>query len=88
MRLIYLPFMENQPKNELTELGERIKSLIKEKKLKTMNVAHDANLDSTNLRKYIRGTQDIRYTTLLRISAAIGVTPSELLEGLEIKKKG
>ncbi|NMH26528.1 helix-turn-helix domain-containing protein [Flavobacterium silvaticum] len=80
--------MENQPTNELTELGDRIKNLIKEKGLKTMNVAHDANLDSTNLRKYIRGTQDIRYTTLLRIAAAIGVTPSELLEGLQITKKG
>lgn len=77
--------MENQPTNELTELGERIKNLIKEKGLKTMNVAHDANLDSTNLRKYIRGTQDMRYTTLLRIASALGITPSELLKDLEKK---
>lgn len=80
--------MEKQPKNELEELGERIRNLITEKNLKVMNVAHDANLDSTNLRKYIRGTQDMRYTTLIRIAASIGVTPSELLEGLEAKKKG
>ncbi|MCY1478435.1 Helix-turn-helix domain protein [compost metagenome] len=80
--------METQDKKEIIELGERIKKLIADRNLKVMNVAHDANLDSTNLRKYIRGTQDMRYTTLLRIAAAIGVTPSELLEGLETKKEG
>lgn len=80
--------MEENRKKEIIELGERIKNLIKEKNLKVMNVAHDANLDSTNLRKYIRGTQDMRYTTLLRIANAIGVSPSELLIGLEIKKEG
>ena len=79
--------MEIKDKQELVELGERIKKLIDDKKLKVMNVAHDANLDSTNLRKYIRGTQDMRYTTLLRIATAIGVTPSELLKGLETKKE-
>lgn len=40
-----------------------------------------------NLRKDIRGTQDMRYTTLLRIANAIGVTPSELLEGLKTIKE-
>lgn len=80
--------MEIKDKQELIDLGIRIGDLIKKRKLKVMNVAHDANLDSTNLRKYIRGTQDMRYTTLLRIANAIGVTPSELLKGLETKKEG
>ena len=80
--------METHREKEIIELGERIKELISSRKLKVMNVAHDANLDSTNLRKYIRGTQDMRYTTLLRIANAIGVTPSELLEGIQTKKEG
>lgn len=79
--------METHRKKEIVELGERIKDLISSRELKVMNVAHDANLDSTNLRKYIRGTQDMRYTTLLRIANAIGITPSELLEGLQTKKE-
>lgn len=79
--------MDENRKQEIIELGERIKSMITTKKLKVMNVAHDANLDSTNLRKYIRGTQDMRYTTLLRIANAIGVTPSELLEGMKTRKE-
>lgn len=80
--------MEIKDKQELIALGKRIKELIDDKKLKVMHVAHDANLDSTNLRKYIRGTQDMRYSTLLRIASAIGVTPSVLLQGLETKKEG
>ena len=80
--------METHREKEIVELGERIKDLISSRKLKVMNVAHDANLDSTNLRKYIRGTQDMRYTTLLRIANAIGITPSELLEGIKTKKEG
>ena len=80
--------MEIKSDKDLVKLGERIKKLIDDKGLKVMNVAHDANLDSTNLRKYVRGTQDMRYTTLVRIAKAIGVTPSELLEGLETKKEG
>lgn len=79
--------MDESRKNEIIQLGERIKKLIADKNLKVMNVAHDANLDSTNLRKYIRGTQDMRYTTLLRIAGAIGVSPSELLEGLKTIKE-
>lgn len=80
--------MDDNRKKEIIELGERIKNMIRDKNLKVMNVSHDANLDSTNLRKYIRGAQDMRYTTLLRIANAIGVTPSELLEGLQTKKEG
>lgn len=80
--------MDENRTQEIKDLGERIKTMIKDRGLKIMNVAHDANLDSTNLRKYIRGTQDMRYTTLLRIANAIGVTPSELLKGIKTKKEG
>lgn len=80
--------MDDNRKQEIIQLGERIKDLIEKRKLKIMDVAYDANLDSTNLRKYIRGSQDMRYTTLLRIAKAIGVSPSELLKGLETRKDG
>lgn len=80
--------METKHKNEVIELGRRIKAIIVEKKLKIMNVAHDANLDSTNFRKYIRGSQEMKITTLLRIASALGVTASELISGLETKKEG
>jgi len=53
-----------------------------------MDVAHDANLDATNLRKYIRGSQEMKITTALRIASALGVTAGELLNELVTKKEG
>ena len=52
-----------------------------------MNVAHDANLDATNLRKYIRGTQEMKITTLIRIASALDVSTAELLDDLLKPKK-
>ena len=80
--------MESKQNKEVIELGKRIKSLIVKKKLLVRDVAHDANLDPTNLRKYIRGAREMRVTTVLRIAAALGVTAGELLNGLETKKGG
>lgn len=80
--------MESKQNKEVVEIGKRIKSLIVKKKLLVRDVAHDANLDPTNLRKYIRGAREMRVTTLLRIAAALGVTAGELLNGLETKKEG
>jgi len=43
-------------------------------------VAYDADLDVENLRKYIKGRQEMKYTTFLRIAKALIVSPCELLE--------
>jgi transcriptional regulator with XRE-family HTH domain len=80
--------MDDKQNKEVLEIGNRIKKLIIKKKLLVRDVAHDANLDPTNLRKYIRGAREMRVTTVLRIAAALGVTAGELLNGLETKKGG
>lgn len=80
--------MESKQNKEVLEIGIRIKKLIVKKKLLVRDVAHDANLDPTNLRKYIRGTREMRVTTVLRIAAALGVSAGDLLNGLEAKKEG
>ncbi|WP_396148449.1 hypothetical protein [Flavobacterium sp.] len=41
--------------SEIISLGKRIEEIIKLKGLKTREVAHDADLDVENLRKYIKG---------------------------------
>jgi transcriptional regulator with XRE-family HTH domain len=78
--------MESKQKKEVILLGKKIKALIVEKKLTVMNVAHDANLDATNLRKYIRGTQEMKVTTLIRVAYALNVSTAELLDDLKPKK--
>ena len=65
---------------EVIALGKRIEKVIREKELKTREVAHDANLDVENLRKYIKGRQEMKVTTLLKIARALEVKAGELLD--------
>lgn len=69
-------------KTEISEdillLGKRIAEIIKEKGLKTREVAHDADMDVENLRKYIKGKQEMKITTMLKISKSLSVTVAEL----------
>lgn len=69
---------------EIITIGNRIEQIIKRKKLRTREVAHDADLDVENLRKYIKGTQEMKVSTMLKIAFALGVKTNELVEGLEI----
>ncbi|AXP82136.1 hypothetical protein CJ739_3074 [Mariniflexile rhizosphaerae] len=64
-------------------LGKRIKNTIKSTSLVQKDVAHDANMDVENLRKYMRGDQEMKISTLMRISHGLKLTVSELLEGIE-----
>lgn len=82
--------MERVRKNEIpdvvVQLGNKIKEIIKDKGLKQREVAHDAGMDVENLRKYMKGTQQMKISTLVRISEALGMTVSQLMEGLPEKK--
>lgn len=63
---------------EIKQLGERIHAIIKEKNLKTREVAHDADLDVENLRKYIKGKQEMKVSTMLKIAKSLKVDVGEL----------
>lgn len=70
---------------EILLLGKRIEEIIKEKGLKTREVAHDADMDVENLRKYIKGKQEMKISTMLKITRSLGVTVNDLFDFL-IKK--
>lgn len=63
---------------DIIDLGIRIGQVIKEKGLKTREVAHDADMDVENLRKYIKGRQEMKVSTLLKIVKALDVEIHEL----------
>ena len=71
-------------KQEIILLGKRIEDIIREKGMKTREVAHDADLDVENLRKYIKGRQEMKVGTMLKIAKALGVSAGDLVNGLEI----
>jgi predicted transcriptional regulator len=67
---------------EILLLGKRIEEIIKEKGLKTREVAHDADMDVENLRKYIKGKQEMKISTMLKITKSLGVTVNDLFDFL------
>lgn len=66
--------------DEVIKLGKRIQVIIYEKKLKTREVAHNADLDVENLRKYIKGNQEMKISTLLKIVKALDIKINDLFE--------
>lgn len=61
-------------------LGKRIQAIISDKKLKTREVAHNADLDVENLRKYLKGRQEMKVSTLLKIAKALDVKAGDLFD--------
>ncbi|MBS7230773.1 helix-turn-helix transcriptional regulator [Flavobacterium psychroterrae] len=66
----------------VTQLGIRIKDVIEENKLKQREVAHDAEMDVENLRKYIKGKQEMKISTLFKIAQSLKISPSDLIKDL------
>jgi transcriptional regulator with XRE-family HTH domain len=63
---------------EIMSLGKRVEEIIKAKGLRTREVAHDADLDVENLRKYIKGKQEMKVSTMLKIAKSLGVSVADL----------
>ena len=53
------------------------------KGLKLRHVAHDSDLDVENLRKYIKGKQEMKISTMIKIARALEVEIGELFEGIK-----
>jgi DNA-binding Xre family transcriptional regulator len=68
---------------EIISLGMRIEEIIKKKGLKTREVAHDADLDVENLRKHIKGKQEMKVSTMLKIAKALDVNLSDLFSFIQ-----
>ena len=65
---------------EIILLGRSIEQIIKTKGLKTREVAHDADMDVENLRKYINGKQEMKVSTMLKIMKSLNVSLNELFD--------
>lgn len=74
---------KSQISQDILLLGKRIEEIIKEKGLKTREVAHDADMDVENLRKYIKGKQEMKISTMIKISKSLGVKVNELFNFLD-----
>lgn len=76
---------KSEMSQEIILLGKHIEEIIREKGLKTREVAHDADMDVENLRKYIKGKQEMKITTMLKIVKSLNVSVEELFNFLKTK---
>jgi transcriptional regulator with XRE-family HTH domain len=67
---------------EIILLGRIIEQIIKSKGLRTREVAHDADMDVENLRKYMKGKQEMKVSTMLKIMKSLNVSLTELFDFL------
>jgi transcriptional regulator with XRE-family HTH domain len=64
----------------IIDLGNRINEVIKQNNFKQKDVAHDAGLDVENLRKYLKGTQEMKVSTMLKIVEALKIEVKDLFK--------
>lgn len=62
------------------DVGKRIEMIIKQKGLTRRDVAYNADLDVENLRKYIRGRQEMKISTMCKIALALDVEVGDLFK--------
>lgn len=62
----------------VTQVGLKIGDIISQKKLRQRDVAHDAGLDVENLRKYIKGKQEMKISTMMKIVEALQINVQDL----------
>jgi transcriptional regulator with XRE-family HTH domain len=78
--------MRRTRKSEVPEvviqLGIKIKSIIKDNQLTQREVAHDAEMDVESLRKYIKGNQEMKISTLFKIAKSLKINPGDLIKDL------
>ncbi|WP_395052093.1 helix-turn-helix domain-containing protein [Flavobacterium sp.] len=74
--------MKNIRKKEIPiiviNVGLKINEIIKQKNLRQRDVAHDAGLDVENLRKYIKGKQEMKISTMIKIVESLQISVQEL----------
>jgi transcriptional regulator with XRE-family HTH domain len=76
--------MKTTRKKELPQVvldvGKRIEAIIKQKNLKKRDVAYEAGLEIENLRKYIKGRQEMKISTLMKIVHALKADVGDLFK--------
>lgn len=65
---------------EVIKFGERIKELRLERKLSQMDVGAALNIDRENVRKYEKGLQEPKLSTVIKFAKIFNVSYDELLE--------
>lgn len=76
---------KNPIPEEVKKFGLRVKELRLERKMSQMDVGAIMNIDRENIRKYEKGLQEPRLTTIIRFAEVFKVSFNELLNFNELQ---
>lgn len=68
--------------NQVEQFGRNLRAVREEKGWTQEELAEKAGLASVQISRVERGVREVRLTTLLRLTAALGTTPARLFDGL------
>lgn len=88
LRHFYASRMGNPGNNEKAQLGARIRSLRKRQGLSQHKLALMIGMDRTYLIAVERGRRNIALENIAKIAGGLGVSLSELFEGVEVCQPG
>ena len=74
--------MANQKDRDLSELGDRVRTLRLERKLSQERLAEEASLDRTYISLVERGLRNPSFTNLQKMSRGLKTPISDLTKGL------
>lgn len=72
--------MKGNLKDELQELGKRIKQIRKHRKLKLLDLEMLSGIQDSKLSRYERGLENIEYQTLFKLAKALQVEIRDLAD--------
>ncbi|MBP3925295.1 helix-turn-helix transcriptional regulator [bacterium] len=81
--------MEKEDKVVLMLFAKRLK-MLREKKFESLNqfAFNNSELTSATISRIENANVDFKFTTLIKISNALGITPDELLKDIDFKYSG
>ena len=65
---------------DVLELGKKIQELMDEKKITINGLAGLLHFDTSNVRRYVNGQQEMKFTMIKKFAKALGVEPGELFK--------
>jgi len=72
--------MRNDFKDELLDLGQRLKQIRKHRKLKLLDLELLCGIQDSKLSRYERGLENIEYHTLFKLAKALQIEIKDLID--------
>ncbi|MFI5162362.1 MAG: helix-turn-helix domain-containing protein [Sphingobacteriales bacterium] len=72
--------MTGNPNPQLTKFGKHLEALRKSKNLSFRKMAHNCDIEYSDIKRYEKGEINMTFLTLLELAKGLGITLKDLLD--------